>query len=147
MDTNFFAHTKETSSPCAPQTASLVCTRAQAFVAGAVARLVATLCCYPFFLARVSAQAGVRGGMLKAASPPRARVRAHTRCKQGGPCAVSGSRRSREGYAQAGAGTSAGHGGAREPAQSQGAPGLFAGGRSARAAGWRSCRIPSATAG
>ena len=35
----------------------------QAFCAGALARLVATLLCYPFFFARISAQAGGRGGM------------------------------------------------------------------------------------
>lgn len=35
-----------------------------AFWLGALARLIATLICYPFFFARISAQSGVQGGVL-----------------------------------------------------------------------------------
>jgi|LauGreDrversion2_3_1035106.scaffolds.fasta_scaffold34667_1 hypothetical protein len=37
----------------------------EAFVVGALARLVATLICYPFFFARISAQGGAKGGMKR----------------------------------------------------------------------------------
>jgi len=44
-----------------PVDASL--TFSEAFFVGALARLVATLICYPFFFVRISAQGGARGGM------------------------------------------------------------------------------------
>jgi len=37
----------------------------EAFVVGALARLVATLICYPFFFARISAQGGAQGGIKR----------------------------------------------------------------------------------